>query len=66
MITPRPTHILTLYLMMYTKGRDDGFDVKAHTTVFTARPDEEGLFDDVVKPSLVSRLKQSVKKLIGA
>ncbi len=52
----------SIALYYYTMGRDDGYDVSEHTTIFTGRPEEDDLFDDYEKQSLT--LKSVVKKVL--
>ena len=52
----------SIALYYYTMGRDDGYDVAEHTTIFTGRPEEDDLFDDYEKEKL--SLKSVVKKIL--
>ena len=52
----------SIALYYYTMGRDDGFDVEEHTTIFTGRPEENDLFDDYEKEKLT--LKSVAKKIL--
>ena len=52
----------SIALYYYTMGRDDGFDVEEHTTIFTGRPEENDLFDDYEKERLT--LKSVAKKIL--
>ncbi len=52
----------SIALYYYTMGRDDGFDVEEHTTIFTGRPEEDDLFDDYDKEKVT--LKSVAKKIL--
>jgi len=52
----------SIALYYYTKGRDDGFDVKEHTTIFTERPEDDGLFDDIEREKIT--LRSIAKKVL--